>query len=130
MVVGQRSFHGGQLADQRVDVGLHLSHDLGRVAEVARGGTQLFDLGIAVVQIGCCVIDQHRHAGGVQTRDQIARVAGGDDQAGFLGQDGFDVRLEAGQIGGRRLGRIVAVLIHRHHLITRADGEQHLRRGW
>src|SRR5690606_23547304 len=49
---------------------------------------------------------------------------------GVVTDDRLGVRLIPGQIGGRRLRRVVRVLVRRDDLVTRADREQHLGGGW
>ncbi len=93
------------------------------------GGAQLFDLGVGVVKRDGRALDQRGDVDLLETRHQLSRVALGDDQIRLVARDRLHVGREAGQIRRRRLLRVVRELVHRDHLVTGADREQHLGRG-
>ena len=78
----------------------------------------------SVLAAGCTM---HRHLGGLQAgrrRRRGRRRAPPGRGRSF--SDGLDVRLEAGQVRLRRLGRVVRLVVDGDHLRAGADGEQHL----
>ena len=75
---------------------------------MARRSADGLDLLVGVVEVGSGRLDDHGDAQPVQAVGEFARTfARGEHEIGPVLRDGFDVRLEAGKLSHRRLGRKV-----------------------
>jgi len=98
---------------------------------VAGGGAELFDLGVDVVESdggGSCPVGD---ADALDLFDEVGVGAFGDDEVGFESEDRFDVRVvaaDAGHLVGG-VGRVVREVVDGDHLVTGADGVEHLGGG-
>ena len=114
--------HRRHLRLQVVDLRLRLGRVPGHLA-------RLQQLGIHVIDRGGGGLHQRRDVELVERLLEIARIVGVDHEVRLIRGDGLHVGLVGGDVGRRRLGRVVGVAVHGGHLIAGADGEQHLGGG-
>ena len=129
LVVDGRARSAGSRCGQLGDLDLHrLDHGL-RALDVPGGLAQRLDLLVRSVEIRRRVLEQDGDVERLQPLHEPARVVGGDDEVRLVAGDRLDVRLEAGEVGHRRLGRVVRLVVDGDHLVAGADGEERLRGG-
>ena len=98
-------------------------------AQLPGGPAELAELGVLARQAGRRGQLQHRDGECGQPLGQLAGVVGLHHQVRLFGDDRLDVGLVAGQLGARRLPRVVGQRVDRLDLAAGADRVQHLGRG-
>ena len=83
---------------------MDVDHVLGPL-DVAGGRPQRLDLLVRRVEVRSRILQEHRDVDLLEPVHEPARVVRGDDEVGLVACDRLDVRLEAGKIRQRRLGR-------------------------
>ena len=128
VVEGQRRVGRLDRSDDRLDVPSHLLDEGRRLRRVARREPQLVDLLVDDVEAGSGVLLQRGDADTFEGFAEVARLRRVDDQIGLVGGDRLHVRLEPGEFGHRRLGRVVGLVVDGLDLVAGSDREQHLGR--
>ena len=105
---------------------MHVSHEYGRLVDIAGNGTQSSDLVVGVGQRVRRTLQKGGNPGGFQAGHHVARIVGEDYQVRGETEDGLDVGLVAAQVGGRCFSGVVGHGVHGHDTVAGVDGEQHL----
>src|SRR5262249_8123513 len=100
-----------------------------RLARVPGQRAEVAQLRVHVVERFGGIRLVHRNLEGGELFLDLRRIVRDDHQVRVFRRDGLGVRLVAGQVGLRRVTRVVGLVVEGPHVAARADREQHLGRG-